>query len=88
MEELNRKETEILPYPLQRGLVRNLSIAAEAAGRADLLPLWAGQSANLSTCTDVPAFLTSLIEEVSEIAGPVIHWSANRRQKRSSGIVR
>jgi nitronate monooxygenase len=87
MEELNRKETEILPYPLQRGLVRNLSIAAEAAGRADLLPLWAGQSANLSTCTDVPAFLTSLIEEVSEIAGPVIHWSANRRQKRSSGIV-
>jgi hypothetical protein len=32
--------------------------------------------------------LTSLIEEVSEIAGPVIHWSANRRQKRSSGIVR
>src|SRR5262245_29725345 len=32
MEELNRKGTEILPYPLQRGLVRNLSIPAEAAG--------------------------------------------------------
>jgi hypothetical protein len=31
MEELNRKGTEILPYPLQRGVVRNLSIAAEAA---------------------------------------------------------
>src|SRR5580658_252833 len=29
MEELNRKATEILPYPLQRGLVRNLSTAAE-----------------------------------------------------------
>src|SRR6267154_2453380 len=48
MEELNRKEIEILPYPQQRGLVRNLSIAAEAAGRSDLLPMWAGQSANLA----------------------------------------
>jgi nitronate monooxygenase len=84
MEELNRKGTEILPYPLQRGLVRNLSIPAEAAGRPDLLPLWAGQSANLSTCTDVSAFLNSLVEEVSEIAGPIIQWNANRRQNQSN----
>jgi nitronate monooxygenase len=80
MEELNRTGTEILPYPLQRGLVRNLSIAAEAAGRSDLLPMWAGQSANLSACADVSALLKSLVEEISEIAGPVIQWSANRRQ--------
>jgi len=84
MEELNRKGTEILPYPLQRGLVRNLSIPAEASGRSDLLPLWAGQSANLSTCIDVSDFLNSLVEEVSESAGPVIQWSANRRQKQSN----
>jgi nitronate monooxygenase len=82
MEELNRQGTEILPYPLQRGLVRNLAIPAEAAGRSDLVPLWAGQSANLSTCTDVSAFLTSLVEEVSEIAGPTIQWSAARREKQ------
>jgi nitronate monooxygenase len=75
MEELNREETEILPYPLQRGLVRNLSIAAEAAGRADLVPLWAGQSANLSACTDASAFLHSLVEEVSEIGEAVIEWN-------------
>jgi nitronate monooxygenase len=83
LKEFNQRETEILPYPLQRGLVRNLAIAAEAAGRSDLLPLWAGQSANLSTCTDVPAFLTSLVEEISEIAGPIIHWSAARREPTS-----
>src|SRR6266403_3951618 len=53
MSELEQERAEILPYPLQRMLVRNLSIAAEAAGRADLMPLWAGQSANLSTCTEV-----------------------------------
>src|SRR6266550_230647 len=82
LEELNEPGTEILPYPLQRALVRNLAIPAEAAGRSDLMPLWAGQSANLSTCTDVSAFLSSLVEEVSEIAGPVIRWSSARREKQ------
>src|ERR1700704_5612531 len=32
MENLNRSEAETLPYPLQRELVRNLTIAAESAG--------------------------------------------------------
>ncbi len=82
LEELNQEGTAILPYPLQRRLVRNLAIPAEAAGRSDLLPLWAGQSANLSTCTDVLAFLTSLVEEVSEIGGPIIRWSSARREKQ------
>jgi nitronate monooxygenase len=83
LEELNQEGTTILPYPLQRRLVRNLAIPAEAAGRSDLLPLWAGQSANLSTCTDVLAFLTSLVEDVSEIAGPLIQLSAARREANS-----
>jgi len=81
LEELNREGSAILPYPLQRKLIRNLAIPAEAAGRADLLPLWAGQSANLSTCADVVAFLTSLVEEVSEIAGSIIQWSAAHRKQ-------
>ena len=82
LQELNQDGTAVLPYPLQRSLVRNLAIPAEAAGRSDLLPLWAGQSADLSTCTDVSVFLTSLVEEISEIAGPIIQWSAARREKQ------
>jgi nitronate monooxygenase len=83
LEELNRPGTEILAYPLQRALVRNLSMAAEAAGRSDLLPLWAGQSAMVSTGTDVAALLSSLVDDLSEIAGPVGQWSANRRQQHA-----
>ena len=79
MEALDRAGTEILPYPLQRALVRNIAVAAEAAGRADLMPLWAGQSAPLSTHTDAVAFLGSLIEDVSAVAGPVAQWSAGHR---------
>jgi len=82
MENVNRNGDNILPYPLQRELVRNLAIAAEAAGREDLVPMWAGQSANLSTCTDASAFLTSLVEQVAEIVGPVIQWSATNRKKQ------
>src|ERR1700675_1428104 len=82
LQELNQEGTAVLPYPLQRSLVRNLAIPAEASGRSDLLPLWAGQSANLSICTDVSGFLTSLVEEISEIAGPIIQWSAARREKQ------
>jgi nitronate monooxygenase len=88
MEEVNRPGTEILPYPLQRAVVRTLAQPAEAAGRPDLLPLWAGQSAALSRWTDVSAFLSSLVDEVSEVAGPVVEWSAKRRQDTSAGSSR
>ncbi len=79
LDELNHKGIEILPDPLQRALVRHLSIPAEKAGRTDLLPLWAGQSANLSRCTDAHGLLDSLVREVSEIGGAVQNWSAHRQ---------
>jgi nitronate monooxygenase len=65
LEKLNEEGTEILPYPLQRELMRNLSIPAAAANRPDLMPLWAGQSASLSRSTDLSAFLRSLVEGIT-----------------------
>jgi nitronate monooxygenase len=79
LDELNQKDIEILPYPLQRALVRHLSIPAEKAGRPELLPLWAGQSATLSRCSNVRALLDTLVQEISEIGGAVQSWSAHRR---------
>jgi nitronate monooxygenase len=78
LDELNQKDIEILPYPLQRALVRHLSIAAEKASRPDLLPLWAGQNANLSRYIDVRALLDTLIKEISEIGCAVQSWSTHR----------
>jgi nitronate monooxygenase len=79
LDELNQKDVEILPYPLQRALVRHLSIPAEKAGRPELLPLWAGQSANLSRISDVRTLLDTFVREISEIGGTVQSWSARRR---------
>ena len=82
LEELNRPGVEILPYPLQRTLVRNLSILAERAANPELLPLWAGQSARLSQETDLNVFLHKLVSEVADIVGPVLRWSHEREHDR------
>ncbi len=78
LEELNRPGVEILPYPLQRALVRNLAIPAEKAAKPELLPLWAGQSASLCRQTDAKELLQTLVSEVSSIAGPVLQWNRER----------
>ena len=81
LEELNRPGVEILPYPLQRGLVNNLSVLAEEAGAAELLPLWAGQSASLSRESDAQTLLQNLVSNVSTIAGSVLEWSRHFRSE-------
>jgi nitronate monooxygenase len=78
LDELNSPGVEILPYPLQRFLVRNLSIPAEKVARPELLPLWAGQSASLSQESDAEVLLQTLISEIDNVAGPVLHWSRER----------
>lgn len=83
LDDLNQPDVDILPYPLQRVLMRHLSIPAEKAGQPELLPLWAGQSANLSKCADVHTLLDTLLREVSEIGCAVQSWSAHRQNPRS-----
>jgi nitronate monooxygenase len=78
IEELNRQEVEILPYPLQRMLVRNLAIPAEKAGRVELLQLWAGQSASLVRESDARTLLQTLVSDTSAVADPVVNWNRER----------
>jgi nitronate monooxygenase len=78
LDELNQPGVEILPYPLQRALMKNLSVPAERAKDPDLTPMWAGQSANLSRYSDATTLLRSLVSEVSSIAGAVLEWNGTR----------
>lgn len=55
-----------IEYPLQRALVKNLSVSAERAGAPELLPLWAGQSASLSRESDAQTLLQKPIEPGAE----------------------
>jgi nitronate monooxygenase len=65
LDELNRPGVAVLPYPLQRSLMRSLAIPAQKAGREDLLALWAGQSANLAHFRNVDNLLQALVADVS-----------------------
>jgi nitronate monooxygenase len=62
LESLNQPGTEVLPYPLQRTLMRDLALPAQKAGKAELLALWAGQSANLARFPSANELLTSLVD--------------------------
>jgi len=81
IDELNQPGGEILPYPLQRALVKNLVTPAEKAGNFDLSQMWAGQSANLTRFVHATELLQSLVTEVSSIAGSVLPWSRARRME-------
>jgi nitronate monooxygenase len=72
------EHAQVLPYPLQRALVKNLTVLAEKAGRPELMQLWAGQSAPLSRYPDPLAFLEQLVAELSGIAPALCAWSSAR----------
>lgn len=79
LDELNGPGVEILPYPLQRFLLKNLSIPAEKAARPEFLPLWAGQSASLCREPDAKVLLQTLVSEIAEVAGPILYWNRECR---------
>jgi nitronate monooxygenase len=65
LDTMNTPSAEILPYPLQRYLMRNLSVPAEKSGRQELIPMWAGQSAHLVRHTQAAQLLDTLVSGVS-----------------------
>jgi nitronate monooxygenase len=69
LDAMNAPGVEILPYPLQRLLMRSISGPAEKAGAQDLIPLWAGQSANLTRYTNAAELMNALVSGVSALVG-------------------
>jgi nitronate monooxygenase len=65
LDTMNAPDVEILPYPLQRFLVRNVSGPAEKLGRQELVPMWAGQSANLARHSSATELMDSLVSGVN-----------------------
>jgi nitronate monooxygenase len=52
-----------LPYPIQHALIRTVADPASSEQRAELMPLWAGQSSNLIRSTEAVKLMTLLIRE-------------------------
>jgi nitronate monooxygenase len=67
LETMNAPGVEILPYPLQRFLMRSISSPAEKSGRAEFIPMWAGQSANLARHGKATELMEALVSGVSAL---------------------
>ncbi len=72
LDGLSSPGVDILPYPLQRLLVRNVSGAAEKAGQPEFIPMWAGQSANLLRHARASDLLDSLVSGISAVTDRVL----------------
>jgi nitronate monooxygenase len=69
LDTMNAPGAAILPYPLQRFLMRNVSGPAEKSGQQELIPMWAGQSASLARHTSATELLDTLVTGVSSMIG-------------------
>ena len=72
MDELADMDDPPLPFPLQHALTQTVGSPASAQEQADLMTLWAGQSASLRQCTEATEFMTQLIEEVDACFSKVL----------------
>lgn len=72
MDELGERSAEIAPYPIQNWLCGALKPVAIAKRRADLMSLWAGQSAPLLRERDARSLIDSLIGEVAAIRAALV----------------
>jgi nitronate monooxygenase len=76
LDTMNAPGAEILPYPLQRFLMRSVSGPAEKSGRPELIPMWAGQSANLARHTKATELLHALVSGVAAVIDDVFTTEA------------
>jgi nitronate monooxygenase len=66
-DEMAQPPAELLPYPLQNEITRELRYAAAHAGRGDLLPFYGGQSAPLASLGSAGGLVAALAAETGAI---------------------
>ena len=67
VDAMSAPGVEILPCPLQRLLMRNVSAATEKSGRQELIPMWSGQGANRAHHTMATGLLETPVSGVSVV---------------------
>ena len=66
-DEMAQPPAEVLPWPLQNELTRELRLAAARAGREDLLAFYGGQSTPLATLGSAAELVAMLAAEAQGV---------------------
>jgi nitronate monooxygenase len=61
MDELETANLTVLPYPIQRSLMKTVVAEAQGQGQAELMQLWAGQSISFLRHHSASALVASLV---------------------------
>lgn len=69
IDDMRAFEREALPYPVQSWLTGQLKQAAIACDRADILPLWSGQSAGLIRYRAARELFAALVDQTDKLMG-------------------
>ena len=93
MDELMDMNSPSLPFPLQHALTQTVASPASTQDMAELMTLWAGQSASLRFCTEATEFMTQLIAEVDAcfyrmLGGHLVTTQMSNNMPTSSNINR
>ena len=67
MDELETANLTVLPYPLQRSLMKTVVAEAQEQGQAELMQLWAGQSISLLRHHSASALVASLVADATSL---------------------
>jgi nitronate monooxygenase len=71
--EMRNAEHQVPPYPVQAWLTGQFRNAATKQGRAELLPLWSGQSASQIRHDNAGDLMQALVADTSRLWGRVSH---------------
>lgn len=71
-EMINHRD-DILPYPLQRALIRDIILAASKQNNPELMTLWSGQAASLCRSKPAAILMSELVEEMNQIINNFCH---------------
>lgn len=69
IDDMRTVEQATLPYPVHAWLTGQLKQAAIAHGRADVLPLWSGQSAGLIRFRAASELFAALVDQTDKLMG-------------------
>lgn len=75
IDDMEKYQADILPYPYQNQMTKKIRSKAAAEGRTDLLHLWSGQGVRLSRDVEAGKLLKDIVDQVNKISGDEAYHS-------------
>lgn len=69
IDDMEKHQEDILPYPFQNKMTKKIRSKAAAEDRSDILHLWSGQGVRVSQEVEAEELLKDIVDQVNKISG-------------------